>query len=180
MYSNVAQGLLFHVWLKSCSEVALLLLDTRGLERHTPPPRSSWEQRVNAKSKPETRGSITFRSSPPCLSENTNQQSLHTKASLDRFFGCFGKCLKYSKWDTIRNAHWSPSTYNSYAFMTDEKELFAIQLRKVAFGYFSVFFKFKGSYISCLYLIIWPHDSSNLQKIGKTTSLAKRENSLSQ
>ena len=161
MYSNVAQGLLFHVWLKSCSEVALLLLDTRGLERHTPPPRSSWEQRVNAKSKPETRGSITFRSSPPCLSENTNQQSLHTKASLDRFFGCFGKCLKYPKWDTIRNAHWSPSTYNSYAFMTDEKELFAIQLRKVAFGYFSVFFKGREYFMPLLnHLATWFFKSS--------------------
>ena len=161
MYSNVAQGLLFHVWLKSCSEVALLLLDTRGLERHTPPPRSSWEQRVNAKSKPETRGSITFRSSPPCLSENTNQQSLHTKASLDRFFGCFGKCLKYSKWDTIRNAHWSPSTYNSYAFMTDEKELFAIQLRRVAFGYFFSIFQRQLYFMPLLnHLATWFFKSS--------------------
>ena len=81
--------------------------------------------------------------------------SLHTKASLDRFFGCFGKCLKYPKWDTIRNAHWSPSTYNSYAFMTDEKELFAIQLRKVAFGYFSVFFKGREYFMPLLnYLAI--------------------------
>lgn len=76
MYSNVAQGLLFHVWLKSCSEVALLELVARTPHTATEL-RSSWEllrrQRVNAKSKPETRGSITFRSSP-CLSENTKQQ----------------------------------------------------------------------------------------------------------
>ena len=34
MYSNVAQGLLFHVWLKSCSEVALLELVARTPHRH--------------------------------------------------------------------------------------------------------------------------------------------------